>query len=95
MESVLSEDDEETESESEDEFVPKDFVAIREGDVQKFYCIEEEVGRYVNNGRANNDSVWNWIISIEILMRFTIALCGSSYSFQSYVFPFLGPHLPF
>ena len=69
MESVLSEDDEETESESEDEFVPKDFVAIREGDVQKFYCIEEEVGRYVNNGRASNDSVWNWIISIEILMR--------------------------
>ena len=55
----MSEDDKETESESEDEFVPKDFVAIREGDVQKFYCIEEEVGRYVNDGRANNDSVWN------------------------------------
>lgn len=33
MESVLFEDDEEIELESEDEFVLKDFVVIREGDV--------------------------------------------------------------
>ncbi|XP_022778702.1 muscle M-line assembly protein unc-89-like, partial [Stylophora pistillata] len=44
IESILSEDDEETESEDEDEFVTKEFVTIRAGDVQKFYCIEEEVG---------------------------------------------------
>ena len=48
VESVRSEDDEESEeSEDEDIFVPKEFVEIREGDVQTYYCIEEEVGRYV------------------------------------------------
>lgn len=49
VESVRSEDDEESEeSEDEDIFVPKEFVEIREGDVQTYYCIEEEVGRYVS-----------------------------------------------
>ena len=49
VESVRSEDDEESEeSEDDDVFVPKEFVEIREGDVQTFYCIEEEVGRYVS-----------------------------------------------
>ncbi|XP_074607572.1 uncharacterized protein LOC141860382 isoform X3 [Acropora palmata] len=40
------EDEEETEeSEDEDVFVPKEFVEFRTDDVEKFYCIEEEVGR--------------------------------------------------
>lgn len=43
--SVSEEDDESEESEDEDVFVPKDFVEVRQDDVQKFYCIEEEVGR--------------------------------------------------
>lgn len=48
VDSVRSEDDEESEdSEDDDIFVPKEFVEIREGDVQTYYCVEEEVGRYV------------------------------------------------
>lgn len=39
------EEDESEESEDDDVFVPKEFVEIREDDVQTFYCIEEEVGR--------------------------------------------------
>lgn len=41
------EDGEETEeSEDEDVFVPKEFVEFRTDDIEKSYCIEEEVGRY-------------------------------------------------
>lgn len=41
------EDDEESEeSDGEDVFVPKEFVELRTDDVEKSYCIEEEVGRY-------------------------------------------------
>ncbi|XP_067046319.1 uncharacterized protein [Acropora muricata] len=40
------EDEEETEeSEDEDVFVPKEFVEFRTDDIEKSYCIEEEVGR--------------------------------------------------
>ena len=39
------EEDESEESEDDDVFAPKEFVEIREDDVQTFYCIEEEVGR--------------------------------------------------
>lgn len=44
----IEEEDEEESEESEDEdvFVPKEFVELRTDDVEKSYCIEEEVGRY-------------------------------------------------
>lgn len=46
VESVESEgEDESEESEDDDVFVPKEFVKVREDDVHKFFCIEEEVGR--------------------------------------------------
>lgn len=56
VESVRSDDDEESE-ESEDDaiFVPKEFVEIREGDVQTYYCIEEEVGRYASQLQTSGD----------------------------------------
>lgn len=57
VESVRSDDDEESEeSEDDDVFVPKEFVEIREGNVQTHYCIEEEVGRYAS--QLQSSFVW-------------------------------------
>jgi len=57
VESVRSDDDEESEeSEDDDVFVPKEFVEIREGNVQTHYCIEEEVGRYAS--QLQTSFVW-------------------------------------
>ena len=59
VDSVRSGDDEESEeSEDDDVFVPKEFVEIREGDVQTYYCIEEEVGRYVSQLQASFVLTW-------------------------------------